>query len=368
MKNRLLEDIDDSQSGMPALPVRRIQTVPPPQHVDVATPSSLAAPAADPGLRRHAGVWRNRAPAPVPSSGAAPLYQPLPPTRPPAPPPGAAAAQASPAFAPPRTEPHIDPELASYSSRQPDWSIPLEQDGPSWTERWGRKLLGWSVGLGAAAAVVAAAAWMYRDTQVESTLAVVADHSPPAASAALPAAPPEAAAELPPLKLLPPEQVGAASMAGAPQAPEAPREEALPASQLAGEATAAAAIAAGKPADKAADKLAAKPVDKPADKPVVRRSPERERRVVAAAEPVKRQRAVAKKPAPARERVVARASPTPARPAPAARPSAPAAAPPPVADSPLEQTLRMCRAAGYHATACLKRGCEATRFGLVCRG
>ncbi|MEX5746091.1 hypothetical protein [Massilia sp. X63] len=364
MKNRLLEDIDDSQSGMPALPVRRIQTVPPPQHVDVATPSSLAAPAADPGLRRHAGVWRNRAPAPVPSPGAAPLHRPIPPTRPPASPPGAAAAQASPVFAPPRTEQHIDPELASYSSRQPDWSIPLEQDGPSWTERWGRKLLGWSVGLGAAAAVVATAAWMYRDTQVESTLAVVADHSPPAASAALPAAPPEPAAELPPLKLLPPEQVGAASMAGAPPAPEAPREEALPASQLAGAATAAATIAAAKPADKSADKLAAKP----ADKPVVRRSPERERRVVAAAEPVKRQRAVAKKPAPARERVVARASPTPARPAPAARPSAPAAAPPPVADSPLEQTLRMCRAAGYHATACLKRGCEATRFGLVCRG
>jgi hypothetical protein len=41
---------------------------------------------------------------------------------------------------------------------------------------------------------------------------------------------------------------------------------------------------------------------------------------------------------------------------------------PPVADSPLAETLRLCRAAGYHATACIKRGCEATRFGLVCRG
>jgi hypothetical protein len=34
----------------------------------------------------------------------------------------------------------------------------------------------------------------------------------------------------------------------------------------------------------------------------------------------------------------------------------------------LAETLRQCRAAGYHATLCIKRGCTATKFGLACRG
>ena len=93
---------------------------------------------------------------------------------------------------------------------------------------------------------------------------------------------------------------------------------------------------------------------------VVKRAPER--RVAAAAEK-RKPPAVKKAPGPtakpARERVLARA---PAVPAPTAPPSQPDP------ESPLAETLRLCRAAGYHATACLKRGCEATRFGLVCRG
>lgn len=34
----------------------------------------------------------------------------------------------------------------------------------------------------------------------------------------------------------------------------------------------------------------------------------------------------------------------------------------------LNETLRLCRSAGYHAAQCLQRGCNATRYGLACRG
>jgi hypothetical protein len=119
--------------------------------------------------------------------------------------------------------------------------------------------------------------------------------------------------------------------------------------------------------------MAAPRPSKPAAKPPA------ERRVAAA--PEKRSPPAVKKPAPtpARERVLARAPAAPAFTPPAFPPAARAvpapavptrSAPDPELDpeSPLAETLRMCRAAGYHATACLKRGCEATRFGLVCRG
>ncbi|MBQ5950298.1 hypothetical protein KBW98_22660, partial [Massilia sp. ST3] len=52
----------------------------------------------------------------------------------------------------------------------------------------------------------------------------------------------------------------------------------------------------------------------------------------------------------------------------AASPQAPARADTPPADGALAETLRQCRAAGYHATLCIKRGCSATKFGLACRG
>ncbi len=294
MKNQLLEDFGDSQSPLPARPVRPVRPV------EAAPPA--AAP--EPRSRQRAGVWRSRAASPPPR------------------------AQATPAPEPPRPAPTIAPEVASFSSPHPDWARPLPPEPAPWTERWGRKALGWTAGLGALAAVVATAAWMYRETQVESTLAVVADHTP-APVAQAPAAPLVAAApipdpvpapveaELPPLRMLPPEPVAA-----------------LPA------------------------------VAPPEEKPMVKIAPER-RPLAAAA--VKRDRLAVKKavPKPPRERMLVRAKPT-ARPAPP-RAVVQEPAPPPV-DNPLTETLRLCRAAGYHATACLKRGCEATRFGLVCRG
>lgn len=280
-------------------------------------------------------------------------------------------------------EPGDAPGIASFSSKQPDWTLPVQLETPPWTERWGRKALGWTMGLAAAVALVSTGAWVYRDTQVASTLAVVADHTTAASGVAQgplpPAAPVVAEPEpepqaLPPLKLLPPEAVAAApaeepgtsAATAATGAPLAAAAAAVPASPTqAGPAPRAIeappARAAVRPADGAAGRAADRAPAKAATKPASAR------RVAAA--PVKRSRTEVDRPAPkpVRERELARAATPPARSAKAARPVTPETPAPPVA-SPLEETLRLCRAAGYHATACLKRGCEATRYGLACRG
>lgn len=341
MKNRLLEDFGDSQSAVPARPVRRVQAAAPqpaPQPRAEAAPSQAPSPAGVPEIPAHqkAGVWRSRAPveAPAPPQPRAAQGQAFVPPRVE---PGIAP---SPAAEPARAAPRMSPEFASFSSREPDWSIPHQPEPPRWTERWGRKALGWTIGLAVVVAVAGTAAWMVQETQVESTLAVVADHTPaqaalpaPAVPAAAPVPEPEAEA-LPPLKLLPPEPLATLPVEAGSVAPQA-----------IGAAAGTAATAA----------VAAPP---PAKKPEAKRAQERR---VAAAAPVKRTRPETKKPAPkpARERVVARAPAAPARTVSAEQPDP---------ESPLAETLRLCRAAGYHATACLKRGCEATKFGLVCRG
>ena len=53
----------------------------------------------------------------------------------------------------------------------------------------------------------------------------------------------------------------------------------------------------------------------------------------------------------------------PRRPAP---PPAPSAAQ--VREAQMAETLRQCRAAGYHAQQCVKRGCVATPYGIACKG
>lgn len=49
------------------------------------------------------------------------------------------------------------------------------------------------------------------------------------------------------------------------------------------------------------------------------------------------------------------------------------AAPPPpdpaaIREAQMAETLRQCRAAGYHAEQCIKRGCVATPYGIACKG
>ncbi|MYN09249.1 hypothetical protein [Pseudoduganella aquatica] len=36
--------------------------------------------------------------------------------------------------------------------------------------------------------------------------------------------------------------------------------------------------------------------------------------------------------------------------------------------APLAETLRLCRAAGYHAAKCVQLDCTATQYGLACKG
>lgn len=51
-------------------------------------------------------------------------------------------------------------------------------------------------------------------------------------------------------------------------------------------------------------------------------------------------------------------------------PPAPAPRPDPakVRAAQMAETLRQCRAAGYHAEACVKRACVATPYGIACKG
>ena len=69
---------------------------------------------------------------------------------------------------------------------------------------------------------------------------------------------------------------------------------------------------------------------------------------------------VAAKRPRSRARTIAAA---PRRPAP---PPAPTAAQ--VREAQMAETLRQCRAAGYHAQQCVKRGCVATPYGIACKG
>jgi hypothetical protein len=273
MKNQLLEDFGDSRSS--------------PASAREAAPrrSGNAAPEG-----RRSQVWRGRQPE------AAPREEP----------------PAEQETQPNWNDAFMAADYSAFASQQPDLAIQYPDEPAPWFDRWGRKALGWTAGLALALGVAGGAFWMYHESQVESTLALVAVQSPPAA-------PPVAAKPV-------------ALPAPAPAAPPAAMQTlALDENEAVEPADAAAAIAAPVVA-------AAVPQPPPKPKP----------------------KAKASRRPPART-VLARSEPRPAR----------AAAAPPL-DAPREdtlaETLRQCRAAGYHATLCVKRGCVATKFGLACKG
>ena len=271
MKNQLLEDFGDSRSS--------------PASAREAAPRQ-SGHAAEQGPR--AKVWRGRPPDAAP----------------PAEPPAEQETQ------PNWNEPFMTADFSAFASQQPDLSIQYPDEPAPWFERWGRKALGWTAGLALAVGVIGGGLWMYHESQVESTLALVADQSPPAAPAPAPVAPAPAPAPLP------------AAQRAEIQAVALDEGETLEP----GDAAAAAAIAA--PVVAAA---VPEPPPKPKPKPRVRkRVPERTVLARSEARPVAT-------PAPAREYTLA-------------------------------ETLRQCRAAGYHASQCMKRGCVATKYGLACRG
>ena len=168
--------------------------------------------------------------------------------------------------------------------------------------------------------------WMYKETKLDNTMALLAHTSAPAAALkAPPPSPPAPAvatgsAELPAMVMLR-EPAG--------QAGPVPAPDQAPARTLA-DPVAKPARAAAEPAPEPA---------RPSHRSRTKASP------VLASVPAK---------------------PTPRHPKTIPAASAPAAAPA-RADS-MAETLRLCRAAGYHTTQCIERGCTATRYGLVCRG
>ncbi|MFC0252158.1 hypothetical protein [Massilia consociata] len=409
MKNRLLEDIDDSQSGLSA-PAGRPKGLEPrqapadpaaqapqpgPRHTPSAAPVAPVAPSVE-QARQRAGVWRSRDSVP-PQPARAPC-PPVPPfAQPQAQPQAHAPAGAPPMPERPRAAAGVAPDVASFASRQPDWAIPLAEEPLPWMDRWGRKVLGWTVGTAAVLAIAGAATWMVRETRVEATLAVVAGSTPPAGPASTPATgvpvvpdvpdtslAGDAPAEPPPLKLLQPAPGAPAPAPGGelPATGTAAAGAALADAVVAASAGVAAAGSAPGATRGSADGTASRAAPvvaapdgarKQAAKPPAA-SRAREQRVAADGSParsragqVEEKSAPKRNPEQSRERLAARTADAPARPAP--RPVAPPAPPAqPPAEGALSETLRLCRAAGYHATACIKRGCEATRFGLVCRG
>lgn len=159
--------------------------------------------------------------------------------------------------------------------------------------------------------------------------------------------PPAAETEPPPMVLLEERLPPAAAT---PVLAAAPAVVATaPVKEVVKEAVKPAARAPVKKAPKVAVKAQAKEQDKAQAKP---------RDKAPAKALVKAQnKAPARAPAKAVDKLAAR---TPSRPAPAAPERAP------VYD--MAETLRQCRAAGYHNVQCIERKCVATKFGLACRG
>lgn len=364
MKSQLLEDFGDSRS-LPAVP-SPVSPPPPPQAVPEPAPqvqASSGVPAPRPRVwraRRASAppVWRAREAA-APES----VAPEVPPPSEPAPVPS----EPAPMFASrPAPQPAAD-VIPSFASRAPDGALRFPVTHPSWFERSGRRLVAWGAAALLAVAVVGAGAWVYQDRKVAATLALVAGESTPAA-VIVPYVPP--APELaPPLVLVKP---GTSTPEPAPEMDDSRQLDVrLPAS--AGEVEEGEeekfAETAVKAAPAAAAMVAAAPA--PKAKPEVRK--EAERKPTPRKEPVKKvqskeearkadTRKAAAKSEPRKADAKKTERKTAARTAP---PSKPAAAEPALSQA---ETLRQCRAAGYHASQCARRGCVATRFGLACRG
>jgi len=356
MKTQLLEDIGDSQSGLSA-PGPRVQATRPVMPAPARGTGLESASAAQP----RAGVWRSREFAPMPAPMPAPVAQERAVwrSREPGPvlaEPAAAPAPAVAASAGLLTEPFLSvpqaaPALHVFSSDRPDWTMPAPPAAQPWLERWGGKALAWSAALAAVVAVAGAGVWMVGERRVASTLAVVADHSGAASRAA-----PVPVDEPPPLRLLPREAplVVPSTM---PVREALPVTDAPPADGPIAAAPETAPVA--KPPDIMAKETAAK--EAAAKKAAAKRAAERKVAAAKAARAERQAKEAARKKAAEADLARGLAAAQRSRQESLARPA-------PSAAGLSEETLRLCRAAGYHASACRKRGCEATRFGLVCRG
>lgn len=242
---------------------------------------------------------------------------------------------------PPRATFDESPPADESASKSPAddaaWLAQQQPAEPSWFDRWGRRVATSSLGVVIVGLLAGGAWWAMRERALDQTLAVVATtaHAQRAPMAAAPVAPsPPALVAAPPAASAPPVSVAQAMpAASAPPVSAAQAPPAVSAPSMSVVQTPPSTLAVESPT----------PVpEKPS--------------------PSKRSVAQVESAAPAVR------SPTRTVPKHHARPPLVVAEhkEPPLND--LQETLRQCRAAGYHTTQCLKRGCVATKFGLACKG
>ncbi len=204
-----------------------------------------------------------------------------------------------------------------FASERMDWVAEPPRLDVSWLDRWGRRALAWSASALALVLAAGAGLWAYNETRLARTLAVVAGESvgsvPRAGEGGMPA--PGAGASPGPASL-----EMAPSATGTPAASESPPSASLDAPDIHG-----AEEIQSPPSEGASGEAAAASSRSPPARPPASAAQDREAK-------------------PARATV----EQTP--------------------QDDLSETLRLCRAAGYHASLCLQRGCVATRYGLACKG
>lgn len=202
-----------------------------------------------------------------------------------------------------------------------------DADAGDWFDRWGRTAAIWLAVLLTALLLSGTGMWLYNENKLDTTLQVLAKAPIPARQAKLAPVPAQAQSQAPaPAPAEAASTAAAAAIASEPQRPspgpaQVPELPAPPAPAGGGAAT---GVAPAPAADAAAP--------------------------VAAAAPSTPTRA-AKKGAPAQAREQERLAAAKAG-----------------RGEQLSETLRLCRAAGYHAARCVQLGCEATKYGLACKG
>jgi hypothetical protein len=304
MKSQLLEDLHDSHPRAPASSAERTAT------------RSGPAPPSEPRSTtklRDARVWRERDAQFAPEGEAHGF------------------ANGAHGFA---------KEACDFASPQPDPLLPQPRFTQFWFERWGRRAATWAVGVVGLTAVGSGAFWLYTETKLDDTLALVADHSP-APSVHMPVPSPASA----PVAAQPVAPLAGAAASGTSAAPfKGEADASMPAAPLQRTAGAPPSVA---PAQQAADDTSETPLPQSAQEqphvsvaPSLTESPRRAKRNQVSPQP----------PATAATTRVARAEESSN------------------STDQFSETLRQCRAAGYHAELCLQRHCVATRHGLSCRG
>ena len=357
MKSQLLADIGENNPEERVPPRVSSRGPVPPANAEASSPPE----ASQRDVRRDQRVWRERAEAaqsshkatpdqdsPVANSSGSPFHHAAPDQHSPF------AASSSSAFQH-AAQGHDNTAAAfsfepSFNSGQTDWLPPQQELRPSWYERWGRRVASWSLALVATVAAAGGGLWVYQQSKVEQTLALVADNAVAQRQDQSALTPGTSARPEPAPAQQGQVQASAASAATGTadsSAPSADPSQALVLLQEQAPTQVPAAPAVGNPdttneASSRTDTVDAAPAADPPDPRAIT--------------PAKKQSASPRKEAPP-QRAKATAQARPAQPEPQEE-----------RGSQLAETLKQCRAAGYHAELCLERKCVATKYGLACKG